>query len=105
VFRALTGPGRARRVNRSGLPQWPIAVGSRSGRRLLLAAARRPYEPELLGMREGPLLDAAARSLRPHANPDVVPVNATGRDPRGLCCADRAGRVVMRAWHAADPAN
>jgi deoxyribonuclease V len=37
-----------------------------------------PYEPGLLALREGPLLEAALRSL-PDA-PDLLVVNATGRD-------------------------
>jgi deoxyribonuclease V len=41
-----------------------------------LAGAR--YEPGLLALREGPLLEAALRSLP--AAPDLLVVNATGRD-------------------------
>ncbi len=37
-----------------------------------------PYEPGLLALREGPLLEAALRSLP--GTPDLLVVNATGRD-------------------------
>jgi len=39
--------------------------------------AEAPYEPGLLALREGPMLEAALRSLPP---PDLLVVNATGRD-------------------------
>jgi deoxyribonuclease V len=62
------------------------------GRRLVASAVRggaagAPYEPGLLALREGPLLEAAVRAL-PVA-PDVLLVDASGRDhPR------RAGLAV-----------
>jgi deoxyribonuclease V len=52
-----------------------------------------PYEPGLLALREGPLLEEAVRRLpRP---PDVLVVNATGRDhPRGAGLALHLGAVL-----------
>ncbi len=52
-----------------------------------------PYIPGLLALREGPLLEAALRSL-PRL-PDVLLVNATGRDhPRGAGMALQLGAVL-----------
>jgi deoxyribonuclease V len=51
------------------------------------------YEPGLLALREGALLEAAVRAL-PHL-PDVLLVNATGRDhPRGAGLALHLGAVL-----------
>jgi deoxyribonuclease V len=51
------------------------------------------YEPGLLALREGPLLEAAVRAL-PRA-PDVLLVNATGRDhPRRAGLALHLGAVL-----------
>jgi deoxyribonuclease V len=51
------------------------------------------YRPGRLAMREGPLLERAARRLAIH--PDVVFVNATGRDhPRGAGLALHLGAVL-----------
>ena len=51
------------------------------------------YEPGLLALREGPLLEQAVRSL-PHL-PEVVIANATGRDhPRGAGLALHLGAVL-----------
>jgi deoxyribonuclease V len=56
-------------------------------------AAGGAYEPGLLALREGPLLEAAVRAL-PRA-PEVVLVNATGRDhPRGAGLALHLGAVL-----------
>jgi deoxyribonuclease V len=53
------------------------------------------YEPGLLALREGPLLEAAIRAL-PQL-PDVLLVNATGRDhPRGAGLALHLGAIVQR---------
>jgi deoxyribonuclease V len=50
-----------------------------------------PYVPGMLAAREGPMLEQAVRSLRRF--PDVVLVNATGRDhPR------RAGLATHLGW-------
>jgi deoxyribonuclease V len=52
-----------------------------------------PYEPGLLALREGPVLEAAVRSL-PDA-PEVLMVNATGRDhPRRAGLALHLGSVL-----------
>src|SRR5207249_2465672 len=50
------------------------------------------YEPGLLALREGPLLEAAARDL---PEPDLLLVNATGRDhPRRAGLALQLGAVL-----------
>src|SRR6266568_8041600 len=52
-----------------------------------------PYEPGLLAPREGPLLEAAVRALS--RRPDVLLVNATGRDhPRRAGLALHLGAVL-----------
>ena len=52
-----------------------------------------PYEPGLLALREGPLLEAAVRALP--ERPDVVLVDATGRDhPRRAGLALHLGAVL-----------
>jgi deoxyribonuclease V len=69
-----------------------------AGRRLVAAraitgAAGGPYEPGLLALREGPLLEAAVQAL-PHP-PDLLLVNATGRDhPRRVGLATHLGAVL-----------
>lgn len=81
----------------TGEPAWAAAAVTR-GHRLLGQATVRglagaPYEPGLLALREGPLLDAAVRAL-PHA-PHVLIVNATGRDhPRRCGLATHLGAVL-----------
>jgi deoxyribonuclease V len=58
---------------------------------IVTGSAGAPYVPGLLAAREGPLLEHALRSLR--RLPDVVLVNATGRDhPR------RAGMATQLGW-------
>ena len=55
--------------------------------------ARDVYEPGLLALREGPLLEAAVRALS--RVPDVLLVNATGRDhPRSAGLALHLGAVL-----------
>jgi deoxyribonuclease V len=89
--RGLSGPGAA------GDPAWAAAVVMR-GRRILAeavvtGAAGAPYQPGLLVLREGPLLEAAARAL--DAPPDVLLVDATGRDhPRRAGLALQLGAVL-----------
>ncbi|MFH1531471.1 MAG: endonuclease V [Pseudomonadota bacterium] len=61
---------------------WVAAVVMEQGRvvsQALVEGVARPfYEPGLLAMREGPLLEAAVRAL--DLRPDLLLVNATGRD-------------------------
>ena len=65
-----------------GDPAWAGAAVVASGHRITSAEAAgfagAPYEAGLLALREGPLLEAAVRSL-PRL-PEVLLVNATGRD-------------------------
>jgi deoxyribonuclease V len=59
----------------------------------VVGEAGAPYEPGLLALREGPLLEAAVRAL--HESPDVLLVDATGRDhPRGAGLALHLGAVL-----------
>jgi deoxyribonuclease V len=89
--RGVSGPGAA------GDPAWAGAVVMR-GRRLLAeavvcGAAGAPYEPGLLVLREGPLLEAAVRAL--DAPPDLLLVDATGRDhPRRAGLALQLGAML-----------
>jgi deoxyribonuclease V len=56
-------------------------------------AAAAAYEPGLLALREGPLLEAVVRALR--QRPDVLLVDATGRDhPRRAGLALHLGAVL-----------
>jgi deoxyribonuclease V len=90
--RGETGRGRA------GEPGWAAAVVMRRNRRLVesavaVGAAGAPYEPGLLALREGPLLEAALQALT--ERPDVLLANATGRDhPRGAGLALHLGAVL-----------
>jgi deoxyribonuclease V len=69
--------------------------------RLMLArvvvggAAGAPYSPALLALREGSLLEAAVRSLGERQAPEVLLVNASGRDhPRRAGLALHLGAVL-----------
>jgi deoxyribonuclease V len=69
----------------------------REGRRLVISTefgeAGAAYEPGFLALREGPLLEAAVVSLA--VRPDVLLVNATGRDhPRRAGLALHLGAVL-----------
>jgi deoxyribonuclease V len=81
----------------AGDPAWAAAVLV-DGRRVLArstvqGAAAGPYEPGLLALREGALLEAVVRGLS--APPDVLLVNATGRDhPRRAGLAVHLGAVL-----------
>jgi deoxyribonuclease V len=69
--RGKSGPGHA------GDPAWAAAsVGRESV--VVRGFAGAPYEPGLLALREGALLEAAVRALP--QPPDVLLVDATGRD-------------------------
>jgi deoxyribonuclease V len=84
--RGESGPGRA------GDPAWAAAsVGG--GATLVPGNAGAPYEPGLLALREGLLLEAAVRALP--EPPDVLLVDATGRDhPRRAGLAFQLGAVL-----------
>ena len=80
-----------------GEPGWAGAAVVLEGRcvaRVAVAGrALAAYEPGLLALREGPLLEAAV-ALIPHA-PDVLLVNATGRDhPRRAGLALHLGSII-----------
>jgi deoxyribonuclease V len=84
--RGLSGPGAA------GDPCWAGAAVLADGRVVascsVAGAAGAPYVPGLLALREAAVLEAAVRQL--HAAPDVLLVDATGRDhPR------RAGMAIQ----------
>jgi len=89
--RGQTGPGAR------GDRGW-AAAAALHGRRvvaeaIVTGAAGGPYAPGLLGLREGPLLEAAVRGLA--VVPDVVLVDATGRDhPRRAGLAMHLGSVL-----------
>jgi deoxyribonuclease V len=60
---------------------------------IVAGTAGAPYEPGLLALRAGPLLEAAVRALP--RRPDVLLVNATGRDhPRRAGLALHLGAVL-----------
>lgn len=91
--RNVPGPGRA------GDPAWAAAallVGHELNEvATLVGASAAPFIRGALALREGPLLEAALRSLR--ARPDLVFVDATGRDhPRGAGLALQLGAVLDR---------
>lgn len=86
-------PGRGA----AGDPAWAAAVVSVGGRLLDGVALEdhfdAPYEAGLLALREGRLLQVALERL-PHGPPDVLLVNATGRDhPRRAGLALHLGAV------------
>jgi deoxyribonuclease V len=83
------GPGQA------GDPAWAAAWIDR-GTTVVPGHAGAPYEPGLLGLREGALLEAAVRALP--EPPDVLLVDATGRDhPRRAGLALQLGAVLELA--------
>jgi deoxyribonuclease V len=81
-----------------GEPGWAAAALMHADRHLLAdAVVRGPagfaYEPGLMALREGRLLEAAVRALP--GEPEVVIVNATGRDhPRRAGLALHLGAVL-----------
>jgi deoxyribonuclease V len=84
--RGESGPGRA------GDPAWAAAtVGGDTA--VVPGHAGAPYEPGLLALREGALLEAAVRVLP--GPPDLLLVDATGRDhPRRAGLALQLGAVL-----------
>jgi deoxyribonuclease V len=84
--RGGSGPGKA------GDAAWAAAaVGDETV--IVPARAGDPYEPGLLALREGALLEAAVRALA--EPPDVLMVDATGRDhPRRAGLALQLGAVL-----------
>jgi len=80
-----------------GDPAWAAAAVLRDGRlvdqAVVSGEANAPYEAGLLFLRAGPLLLAAVKSLR--LRPDVLLVNATGRDhPRCAGLALHLGALL-----------
>jgi deoxyribonuclease V len=76
---------------------WAGAVVMEAGRVLATAGIRAreevPYMPGHLALQRGPLLEAAVRELEP--TPDILLVNATGRDhPRRAGLALHLGAVL-----------
>lgn len=91
AHRGLVGRGAA------GDPAWVAAVlweESRLTARAVLADSfRAPYQPGLLALREGELLERAVRALG--TDPDLVLVDATGRDhPRRAGLALHLGAAL-----------
>jgi deoxyribonuclease V len=84
--RGATGRGAA------GDPAWAAAaLGEATA--VVTGAAGAAYEPGLLALREGPLLEAAVRAL--DAAPEVLLADATGRDhPRRAGLALHLGAVL-----------
>jgi deoxyribonuclease V len=84
--RGLTGAGAR------GDPAWAAAaLGDEDA--VHAGHAPAPYEPGLLALREGPLLETAVRGL--HRLPDVLLVNATAGDhPRRAGLALHLGAVL-----------
>ncbi len=82
---------------RAGEPGWAAAVAWLGGRPIRFSVvqgvARAPYDAGLLALREGPLLEAAIERLT--TKPQVVLVNATGRDhPRRAGLALHLGSIL-----------
>lgn len=73
-------------------PLW-AAAATTAETAVVPGQAGAPYEPGLLALREGPALEAAVRRL--HDPPDVLLVDATGRDhPRRAGLALHLGAVL-----------
>ena len=89
--RGAHGPGR------SGDRGWAAAVVLRDdemrAHAVVAGVAGAPYEPGLLALRVGPLLEAAVRAAG--TMPDVLLVDATGRDhPRRAGLALQLGEIL-----------
>jgi deoxyribonuclease V len=84
--RGGSGPGHARD------PAWAAACVGRDSA-VVIGRAGAPYEPGLLALREGSLLEGALRALT--QRPDVLLVDATSRDhPRRAGLALHLGAVL-----------
>jgi deoxyribonuclease V len=93
----VCGPRPNRAGTQAGDPAWAGAALARNHRveevRVVRGSARAPYEPGLLALREGPVLRAAVLQLS--RRPEVLLVNATGRDhPRRAGLALHLGAVL-----------
>jgi deoxyribonuclease V len=89
--------GEAGREARPGDPAWAAAAvverGRVRGRSVVRGSVGWPYRPGYLALQVGPLLELAVRAL--DAPPDVLLVNATGRDhPRRAGLALHLGAVL-----------
>jgi deoxyribonuclease V len=86
--------GRGKRgAGAAGDPGWAGAALTDGRTAVVAGPAGAPYEPGLLALREGPLLEAAIRALP--QPPQVLIVNATGRDhPRRAGLALHFGAVL-----------
>ncbi len=90
-LRGEAGPGRAgdRAWVAAAVCDGPTVIASA----VVPAVAASPYEPGLLALREGPGLEAAVNAVA--VRPDVVLVDATGRDhPRRAGLALHLGAVL-----------
>lgn len=91
-------PRGGRGAGAAGDPGWAAAAvvapgGAVVAEAVLAGQAGGPYAPGSLALREGPLLHAALQALG--ARPDVVLVDATGRDhPRGAGLAVHLGAIA-----------
>jgi len=91
--RGLAGPGE------QGDPAVAAAAVLRGrhvlARAVVRGAAGAPYLPALLALREGRLLEAAVRALDEQSAPEVLLVNASGKDhPRRAGLALHLGAVL-----------
>jgi deoxyribonuclease V len=85
--RGKSGPGA------TGDPGWAGAALADGRSAIVEGKAGAPYEPGLLALREGPLLESAVRALS--TRPEVLIVNATGPDhPRRAGLALHLGAVL-----------
>lgn len=89
--RGVTGPGAA------GDPAWAAAVSVRRGsvvqRAVVTGTAAAPYQPGMMALRAGRLLEETVRGLP--VPPDVLLLDATGRDhPRRAGLARHLGAVL-----------